>query len=318
MKRNESRKVMSDTSNVDNTAIRVAVLGTGTMGAAMARSLLRSRFNVTVWNRSPEKARPLVSAGARMAVDPADAVRDADIVLTMLFDSRAVLSVAAAFLPAVRAGTIWMQSGTIGPDGMRAIASAASAHGIPVIDAPVLGTKDPAEHATLTVLAAGERAAIVALRPVFDAIGSRTIEVGDRLGSASELKLVCNTWVASLTAGTAQSIALARDFGLEPSQFIDAVSGSASDSPYVHIKGATILEGERAPQFALDGLLKDLRLAQATVGPMNTTPYLDALEHIYAAASNDGHGGEDVAWVYDAIDNPVITAVSARAASIGS
>jgi 3-hydroxyisobutyrate dehydrogenase len=296
---------MSDTSNIDNTAIRVAVLGTGTMGAAMARSLLRSRFNVTVWNRSPEKTKPLVEAGARFAPDPAEAVRDADIVLTMLFDTNAVLNVASEFLPAVRVGTIWMQSSTIGGDGIRKVAAAAVSSQIPVVDAPVLGTKDPAEKGLLTVLVSGERAAVAALAPVFDAVGSRTIVVSDRLGSASDLKLVCNAWVASLTAGTAQSIALARDFGLEPTGFINAITGSASDSPYVHIKGDLILTGKRAPQFALDALLKDLRLAQTTAGPSNPTPYLDALEDLYSTASDDGHGGEDVAWVYDAIATPI-------------
>jgi 3-hydroxyisobutyrate dehydrogenase len=240
-----------------------------------------------------------------LASDPADAVRDADIVLTMLFDTDAVLSVAAEFLPAARIGTIWMQSGTIGADGMHAAELAASSSRIPLVDAPVVGTKDPAEHGTLTVLASGERAAIATLRPVFDAIGSRTLVVGERLGAASDLKLVCNTWVASLTAGVAQSLALSQDFGLDPTWFIDAITGGASDSPYVVIKGSTILEGRRAPQFALDGLLKDLRLAQVTAGPSNPTPYLDALEQIYATASEDGHGGEDVAWVYDAIAAPV-------------
>jgi 3-hydroxyisobutyrate dehydrogenase len=294
---------MSDTSHKATTAIRVAVLGTGTMGTAMARSLLRSHLAVTVWNRNAGRARPLVDAGARLAADPADAVRNADIVLTMLFDTDAVLAVAGTFLPAVGAGAVWMQSSTIGADGMKAVASAAASHGVQVVDAPVLGTKDPAERATLTVLASGDETAVATLRPVFDAIGSRTIIVGDRVGAASDLKLVCNAWVASLTAGTAQSIALARDFGLEPTQFIDAVAGSASDSPYVHLKGTTILEGTRAPQFALDGLLKDLRLAQATAGSANPTPYLDDLEQLYAAASRDGHGGDDVAWVYDAIDS---------------
>jgi 3-hydroxyisobutyrate dehydrogenase len=260
---------------------------------------------VTVWNRSPEKTGPLVEAGARFAPDPADAVRDADIVLTMLFDENAVLRVAAEFLPAAQIGTIWMQSGTIGSEGIRAVAAAAASHRIPVIDAPVLGTKDPAEKGMLTVLASGERAAVAALGPVFDAIGSKTMVVSDRLGDASNLKLVCNTWVASLTAGIAQSIALSRDFGLEPTMFADAISGSASDSPYVHIKGATILEGKRDPQFALDGLLKDLRLAQATAGASTATPYLDALESLYSSASDDGHGGEDVAWVYDAIAAPI-------------
>jgi len=292
---------MTNSASQINTARRVAVLGTGTMGAAMSRSLLRAGFSVTVWNRSAEKAAPLVDAGATAATTPADAVRDADVIITMLFDASAVLSVAAQFLPLVRDGAVWMQSSTIGSLGMQEVAAAASGL-IAVVDAPVLGTKDPAEHAALTVLASGSAAAIASLQPVFGAIGSRTVVVGDRLGSASDLKLVCNTWVASLTAGTAQSIALARTFGLEPSLFIDAVSGSASDSPYVHVKGATILSGNRAPQFALDALLKDLDLAQATAGDSTQNPYLDDLENLYATASALGHGHDDVAWVYDAID----------------
>jgi 3-hydroxyisobutyrate dehydrogenase len=266
----------------------------------MARTLLRSGFSVTVWNRSPERTQPLVDAGARMATSPADAVRDADVILTMLFDADAVLAVAAEFLPAVREGVIWMQSSTIGSQGMQAVA-VASSNRVTVVDAPVLGTRDPAEHGALTVLASGDGAAVATLQPIFDAIGSRTINVGDRVGAASNLKLVCNAWVGSLTAGVAQSIALARTFGLEPTLFLDAIHDSASDSPYAHIKGATILNENRASQFALDGLLKDLRLAQATAGPTSTTPYLDALEHVYATASDQGHGHDDVAWVYDAI-----------------
>jgi 3-hydroxyisobutyrate dehydrogenase len=294
-------EVMSDPSKSINEPHRVAVLGTGTMGAAMARSLLRAQFPVTVWNRSPEKSKPLVDAGARLASDPADAVHDADVVLTMLFDQEAVLAVAAEFLSAAPDGAIWMQSSTIGREGMLAVAEAASPHHIAVVDAPVVGTKGPAEQATLTVLASGEDEAVAALQPVFDAIGSKTIDVGKRVGAASDLKLVCNTWVGSLTAGTAESIALSRTFGLEPTQFLEAITGTASDSPYLHVKGETILEGRRDPQFALNGLLKDLRLAQATAGPATATPYLDALEHIYTSASESGHGNEDVAWVYDAI-----------------
>ncbi|MCU1414761.1 MAG: NAD(P)-dependent oxidoreductase [Microbacteriaceae bacterium] len=267
----------------------------------MTRSLLRWGFWVAVWNRSVEKTAPLVESGARVATDPADAVRDADVVITMLFDEAAVLEVAGEFLPAMRAGAVWMQSSTIGAEGMRAVATAASSNHVAVVDAPVLGTKGPAERGALTVLASGEAAACASLRSVFDAIGSRTVIVGEGLGAASDLKLVCNTWVASLTAGTAQSLALSLKFGLEPTLFLDAISGSASDSPYAHAKGETILNGDRAPQFALDGLLKDLRLAQSTFGFSRRAPYLDALERLYATASDAGHGGEDVAWVYDAV-----------------
>ncbi|WP_243064471.1 NAD(P)-dependent oxidoreductase [Humibacter sp. RRB41] len=294
---------MSDPSSTAKADLRVAVLGTGTMGAAIARSLLRSGFEVSVWNRSPEKVKPLSDAGARTASDPSDAVRDADVVLTMLFDADAVLSVATEFLPNVRKNTIWMQSSTIGAQGMQAVAAAASSNHVPVVDAPVLGTKDPAEHAALTVLASGEERAVSALRPVFDAIGSKTIVVGDRLGAASDLKLVCNTWIGSLTAGTALSLALAHRFGLEPTLFLDAIAGSASDSPYAHTKGATIIDDERTPQFALDGLLKDLRLAQATAGSSSSPMYLNALERLYSSASDAGHGDEDVAWVYDVIES---------------
>jgi 3-hydroxyisobutyrate dehydrogenase len=307
---------MADSAHTNTKTPRVAVLGTGTMGAAMARALLRSGFGVTVWNRSPEKTRPLVDAGAQMEAAPADAVRDADVILTMLFDLDAVLSVAAEFLPAVREGAIWMQSSTIGSQGIQAVAAAAP-NRIAVVDAPVLGTKDPAEHGALTVLASGDGAAVATLQPIFDAIGSRTITVGDQLGAASNLKLVCNTWVGSLTAGVAQSLALARAFGLEPTLFLDAIHASASDSPYAHIKGATILNGDRAPQFALDGLLKDLRLAQAAASLTGATAYLDALERVFATASNQGHGNEDIAWVYDAISAPPVRTVSAATSPEG-
>jgi 3-hydroxyisobutyrate dehydrogenase len=294
---------MSETSRAHSSLSSVAVLGMGTMGAAMARVLRRAGFPVTVWNRTAEKTVPLVSAGARAASDPADAVRDADVVLTMLFDIDATLGVATEFLPAMREGAIWMQSGTVGPAGMLAVGRAASSESVRVVDAPVLGTKGPAENGALTVLASGDRDAVAALQPVFDAIGSKTVVVGERLGAASELKLVCNTWVASLTAGTAQSIARARALHLDPTQFIDAISGSASDSPYAHIKGATILEGAREPQFALKGLLKDLRLTQEAARPSHATAYLDALEQLYSLADARGHGGEDVAWVYDSMDS---------------
>jgi 3-hydroxyisobutyrate dehydrogenase len=278
---------------------RVAVIGTGTMGSAMAGSLLRAGFDVTVWNRSPAKLEPLVAAGARAASGPADAVRGADVIVTMLFDAAAVLAVASEFLPAVPEGAIWMQSATIGAAGVGDAAAAASEKGVTIVDAPVLGTKGPAERGALTVLASGQAEAIEALRPVLDAIGSRTIVVGDRLGAASDLKLVCNVWVGNLTAGTAQSLALARGFGLEPTLFLEAITGAASDSAYAHLKGAEMLTGSRTPQFALDGLLKDLRLAQAA-SSLRSTTYLDGLESMFAKASAEGHGGEDVASVYDA------------------
>ncbi len=235
---------MSDQLRTDTSKPRVAVLGTGTMGAPFAHSLLEAGFPVTVWNRTAEREKPLVEEGAREASDPADAVRDADVVLTMLFDADAVLGAADEFLPASRPGTIWMQSATVGPEGMRRVEAAASAHGITVVDAPVLGTKGPAEHQQVTVLASGDAGAVGRLQPVFDAIGAKTVVVGERLGEASALKLVCNVWTANLTAGTALSIALSRAFGLDPRLYLDAIAGSAADSPYARGKAAVIFNGD--------------------------------------------------------------------------
>ena len=295
---------MIDSPNTDTGTLRVAVLGTGTMGAAMSRALLRSGFRVSVWNRSPEKTKPLEDAGARVATAPADAVRDADVVVTMLFDAEAVLSVAAEFLPAVREGAIWMQSSTIGPQRCRP-SPLRRRCASPSWTPPCSARRTPPSTASLTVLASGDEEARTSLQPIFDAIGSRTIDVGDRLGAASSLKLVCNTWVASLTAGVAQ-VARARPH----------VRARAHHVPRRH-RRVGLGQPVRAHQGRDDSRRRScpaVRARWSAEGSASSpsdgriarraTALLDALEGIYATASDQGHGNEDVAWVYDAIDGP--------------
>src|SRR5262245_32861404 len=130
----------------------VAVLGTGIMGSGMARSMARAGLDVTVWNRSSDKAR---AVGLPVADTPADAVRDADVVVTMLFDYDSVATVMAEALPAMRADAIWLQTSTVGIDESAGLAESAAKHGVPFVDAPVSGTRQPAENGQLTVLAAG-------------------------------------------------------------------------------------------------------------------------------------------------------------------
>ena len=276
---------------------RIALLGTGTMGVGMTHSLLRAGLPVTVWNRTREKAEPLAADGATVADSPEEAVRDADVVITMLFDVDAVAEVIEQVAPSMRDGAVWAQMATVGRDGIARLAGLAEQHGLRLVDSPVVGTKQPAEDGKLTILAAGAGREVV--QPAFDAMGAKTVWLGDEPGPASAMKLVANSWVATITAGTAQGVEQARAFGLDPARFLETVSGGAADSPYLQAKGSAMIEGRTGdPQFALDGVLKDLRLIRSATAEAGVpTVLVDALLAAYQQAHDEGHGGEDIAGV---------------------
>ncbi|MCU1480419.1 MAG: garR [Subtercola sp.] len=278
--------------------MRVAVLGTGTMGAGMARSLLRAGLDVTVWNRHAAKAQALAADGATVADSPAAAATGADVLLTMLFDEAAVAEVAAPALAALPNGSIWMQSATVGPAGAHRLAAIADADAVTFVDAPVVGTKKPADEGTLVALVSGPPDAVERLQPVLAAIGSKTINAGSAVGQASGLKLACNAWVASLTAATAQSLALSRALGVDPRLFLASIEGGASDSPYAQLKGGMMLGNDFTPSFAVDGLVKDLGLMQQAAAATGMPGHLlDALQQAFTVAADSGHADDDIAAV---------------------
>lgn len=276
--------------------MRVTVLGTGTMGAGMARSLLRAGHDVTVWNRTPERAAPLAADGARVADDPAAAVADAEAVLTILFDAGSVLDTMGGLdLPE---GCVWVQAATVGIEGTERVAALASERGWLLLDAPVLGTKGPAEQGALVVLAAGEDRALEAARPVTDAIGSRVVRAGTEPGRAARLKLACNAWVASLTAALGQSVALAEAMGLDPRLFLEAIEGGPVDAPYAHLKGDAMIAADWSPAFAVDGVAKDLGLIRDAARATSTDDtLLSAVLEMFERTSAAGHGADDMAAV---------------------
>jgi 3-hydroxyisobutyrate dehydrogenase len=285
--------------------MQTAVLGTGIMGAAMARSLLRAGLGVRVWNRSPDRAEPLGLDGATVCDTAREAVTGADVVLTMLFDADAVVSVVTKVLDALGPDTVWLQSSTVGRDGTTRVAELARTHSLHVLDAPVLGTKKPAEDGALVVLVSGDPTLRDRVAPVLDAIGSRTVWAGDELGPATALKLACNAWVATVNAAVGQSIALAEGFGVDPTLFLEAITGGGTDTPYAHLKGRQMIGAEFGVSFALDGVLKDLALIKAAGDEAGVhTGWLAALSETYRRASEAGHGGEDMAAVYTAFQPP--------------
>lgn len=266
------------------------------MGLPMASNLLAAGLPVRAWNRTADRAAPLADRGAHLAADPADAVRGADVVLTMLADGPAVRDVMSGLTPTP--GTMWVQTSTVGARYADEFAGLAATLGVTYVDAPVLGTKQPAEQGKLVVLASGPDDARERCAPLFDAIGTTTLWVGPA-GTGSRLKLVVNSWITALTGGTAEALALAAGLGLDGSLFLDAIAGTATDCAYAHVKGAAMLAGDYPPSFPLSLAAKDARLVRDAAADVGVPlPMSSAVLDRFEAAELAGHGDDDMAAIY--------------------
>ncbi|NUS14350.1 MAG: NAD(P)-dependent oxidoreductase [Streptomyces sp.] len=282
--------------------LTVSVLGTGIMGAAMARNLARAGHTVRAWNRSRAKAEPLTIDGITLADTPAEAVEGADVVLTMLYDGPAALDVMRQAAPALRPGASWVQSTTAGIEAVTDLADFAREHDLVFYDAPVLGTRQPAEAGQLLVLAAGPSEHRDAVTPVLDAVGARTVWTGENgaEGTATRLKLVANSWVIATTNALGEVLALSQALDVDPQSFFDAIAGGPLDMGYLHAKSGLILGNQLSPaQFAVSTAAKDARLI-VEAGEKNGVR-LDvaaaSAERLERAAAQ-GHGDEDMAAAY--------------------
>ncbi|ANN19325.1 3-hydroxyisobutyrate dehydrogenase [Amycolatopsis orientalis] len=278
--------------------VSVAVLGTGIIGAPVARNLSAAGFSVRAWNRTAAKAEALSGDGVQAVASPAEAVEGAAVVITVLTDGAAVLEAIRAAAPA--AGTIWVQLSTVG-EAVDELAAYADEQGLVFVDAPVQGTRQPAEQGQLTVMAAGAAEARDTVQPLFDAIGKRTLWVGEdgRSGAASRLKLVLNTWVLALTHGVGEALALAEGLGVDPRHFVDVVTGSPMDNGYFQGKSAAILKNDYTTAFSVDNAEKDARLVlEAAARAGIRMDVIEAGRARFARASQAGHGDEDMAAGY--------------------
>jgi 3-hydroxyisobutyrate dehydrogenase len=241
--------------SASKTATSVAVLGAGgTMGLPMARNIARAGMDVRAWNRTREKAEPLADDGAQIFDSPAEAADGADVILTMLADADAVIdSMGGDDGALARAGgsAVWLQMSTIGEAGTERCVQLANEHEVDFVDSPVLGTKDPAEQGKLVAMASGADKLRDRVQPILDAVGQRTMWIGEEPGLASRLKVVTNNWILTVVEGTAETIALAEASGLDPALFLEAVGGGPLDLPYLQMKGKAIAERSFEPSFSL-------------------------------------------------------------------
>jgi 3-hydroxyisobutyrate dehydrogenase len=272
--------------------MRIALLGTGIMGAPMARHLAAAGNDVVAWNRTREKAEGI--EGVDVADSPGDAVRGAQVVVTMLADGAAVEDVIGQAIGEVQTDALWWQCSTVGLEATERLRALARERGIAYVDAPVLGTKQPAEAGKLTVLASGPPAALDTLAPLFDAVAAKTVRLGEA-GEATRAKLVLNHWVLALTAATAETIALARKLGIDPQLFLETIAGGPLDSAYAQAKGRLIVEDRTGEaSFPLRLAHKDARLVIEAGADGKLAP---AVEALFAQAAEAGMDDCDMAAV---------------------
>ena len=281
--------------------MRVAFLGTGLMGSRMARNILSAGHILFVYNRTREKAEALVSEGARMLESPAEIGDRADAVVTMLADPSAVEETAlgsAGFLRSAAAGTLWIDCSTVDPSFSRKMAGIADEHGLRFIDAPVAGTTGPAERGELVILAGGDARDIEEAAPVFDAVGRKTIHVGEN-GKGTSMKLVVNTMIAQSMVSFCESVNFGKAMGIPEELLFDTLLGGPMTAPYLSNKRGKFETDTYETEFPLELMHKDLGLTGATAGQVGMPmPSAAEAREIFQMAKANGLGGEDFSAVY--------------------
>ena len=266
------------------------------MGSAMARNLVGAGLPTTVWDRSPSATASLAEAGASVATSPEAAIREARVVITMLPTASVVESVifSDGTAGAFSRGAVWAQMGTIGVAETAGIAGRLGQlrPDVMFVDAPVSGSKGPAEAGQLLILASGPREAGPIAQPAFSAIGRKTVWLGEA-GHGSRMKLVVNAYMSTLIEGVAEALELASQLGIDAAKLAEAIEGGPLDAPIADAKLHKMESGDFAPEFPLEWALKDVDLAIAAAD-RDTLPLLVALSRQWRAAVDAGHGREDV------------------------
>jgi 3-hydroxyisobutyrate dehydrogenase len=300
---------MSDNTNTPPPRPTVALLGAGTMGAAIAERLLEQGFAVDVWNRTPGPVARLAERGATAHSSPAEAAARADVVLTMLPTSDAVKEVMLeqSTLNIVRPGAVWAQMGTIGVEATETLRREVeqARTDVAFVDAPVSGSREPARTGRLVILASGPERSRSILEPMFQALG-RPVWLGEA-GAGSRMKLVLNTWLAFEVEAAAEVTALADRLGVAHAALREAVTGGPLASGVAMTKLAKMEGGDYSPDFSVEWALKDLDLAEAAAG-VEVIPVAGSIAERWRRLVADGYGRLDVSAARIGLDSGPVPA----------
>jgi 3-hydroxyisobutyrate dehydrogenase len=282
--------------------VRVGLLGVGLMGSALAHRLLDRGIAVIAWDRNAEQLRDLESRGGQPAERPSEVVGPAGVVITMLPTAEVILDVVRPLLDGWPEGTIWLQMSSVGASEADQLTQVAEAHRVRLIDAPVSGSTHPAEEGELTILASGPDSARIAVEPIFDALASRVLWVGEA-GMGSRLKLATNHWMITSVAALAESMHLCQAMGLDQQQFIALLDGGPLGSTYALQKLDEMRCHQYPAGFPVRLAIKDLELVrEVEKSSQATTPLLDAVLERFMAAGPD-LADQDLAAIYE-LDEP--------------
>jgi 3-hydroxyisobutyrate dehydrogenase len=285
-----------------HTQARVGLLGLGLMGSAMARRLLDQGIAVIAWDRNPEHVRELKRRGGEPGETPADVVRGAGVVITMLPTAQVILDLVAPLLKDWPQDTTWLQMSSVGAAEADQLTNAANTHAVTLVDAPVSGSTHPAETGQLTILASGPDSTRPATQPIFDALASRVLWVG-AAGMGSRLKLATNHWMITVVAALAESMRLCQAMGLDQQHFIELLDGGPLGSAYGLQKLDEMRRHEYPTGFPVRLALKDLELvSEVQQSSKSTMPLLDVVLERFTTANSD-FADQDLAAIYE-LDQP--------------
>ena len=297
---------------------KISYLGLGTMGAGIASNLLKAGYKLTVWNRSAEKCKPFARKGARLAESPADAVRDADLVIYMLSNDQAVEEVvfgANGILSGIKEGQIAMDMSTVLPATSLREQQAYSNRGVDFLDAPVFGSKTESAKAKLWIMAAGKRHTFEKIKPVLQHLG-QTVHYFGKNGNATAMKLVGNLIVALELEALSEGLVLARKAGLDLSTVLEVVKVADFRSPLLVSNGQNILKRDFSTSFALELMLKDAGLIDKFAGSLQSPiPGLRVVEKNLKSAVALGFEKENASAVIKALEKEAGVEVKALSAA---
>jgi 3-hydroxyisobutyrate dehydrogenase-like beta-hydroxyacid dehydrogenase len=295
---------------------KISYLGLGTTGSGMASNLLKAGYQLTVWNRSAEKCEPFARKGARVAKTPADAVRNADLVMYSVSDDDAVEKVVfgeQGILSAITAGQIAVDMSTVLPATSLREGEAYAKRGVDFLDAPVFGSKDESAKAKLWVLAAGKKEAFEKVKPVLEKLG-QTVQYLGKNGNATAMKLVGNLIVALELEALSEGLVLARKAGLDLKTVMDVVKVADFRSPLLVSNGGNILKRDFSTYFALQLMLKDANLIQRFSESLSSPiPALRVVQKNLEDAVALGFGNENASAVIKALEKEADVEVNEKA-----
>lgn len=283
---------------------KVGFLGIGIMGYAMASNLLKAGYEVTVWNRSPDKCKDLATEGAQVAASPAEVVAASDITLAMLSDPEACLAVATGpdgVAAAMAPGKGYVDVSTVDAATARQVAAAVRGAGGLYLEAPVSGSKGPAQQGQLIFLTGGDRHLYEASAPLLEVMGKASFFLGE-VGAGANMKLVVNMVMGTMLASYAEGLELAKQCGLQQSDLVDVIKLGAIASPMFQLKAPAMIEGSYPPAFPLKHQQKDLRLALALGDEVEQPlPLAAAANELYKRARAEGYSDADFSAVMAAV-----------------